>query len=139
MTLLEHNTEILRRMQDLRPIEPALKRIFEEGKRFQLLRGTDAQGRSFQPIKPATREERRGAGPPLAPQGPNADIVTRYAVRFENAAYTLVVIAGWPMEWVRYHIHGGPKLPRRDPSGFREQDKKEAMKVMQDWVMKGRA
>ena len=130
--------EILARMQDLRPIQPELRRIFQEGKRFQLLRGQDAQGRSFKPIKPATREERRGQGPPLAPQGPNADIVTKYTITFDVLKNGLVMAAGWPMAWVKYHVTGGPKLPRRDPSGFRAQDQKEAMQVMSDYVMKGR-
>ena len=139
MTLLEHNTEILARMQDLRPIEPRLKQIFESGKREQLERGVDVRGRKFATLKPATREHREGTGPPLAPQGDLADIITKYKVRFEDAAGKLVVIAGWPMEWVKYHIEGKPPLPRRDPSGFREEDKRVAMLIMQGWIMKGRA
>ena len=138
-TLLEHNTEILRRMQDLRPIQPELRRIFQEGKRFQLLRGQDAAGRAFQPIKPATRDDRQGAGPPLAPQGPNADIVTKYTITFDVLRNGLVMAAGWPMAWVKYHVTGGPKLPRRDPSGFREEDKRDAMIILNGWIMKGRA
>lgn len=138
MGLLEHNRDILRRMRDLRPVEPQLRRIFVEGKRDQLTRGVDAQGRAFEPIKPATREHRAGSGPPLAPQGVNSDIVTRYTVQLQQVANGLAVVAGWPMAWVKYHVSGGRRLPRRDPSGFRPQDKAEAMRRIRDYIMRGR-
>jgi hypothetical protein len=139
MTLLDHNREILARMRDIRPIEPELRRIFVEGKRRQLERGVDAQGRQFTPLKPATREHRAGTGPPLAPQGVNSDIVTRYTVSFQQVADGLVVLAGWPMAWVKYHVSGTRTLPRRDPSGFRPEDQREAMRRLRDYVMRGRA
>lgn len=137
MGLLEHNLEILRRMQDLRPIESKLRRIFVEGKRRQLERGVDARGVAFAPLKPSTREHRAGTGPPLAPQGPNSDIATKYAVTFERVANGLVLLAGWPMAWIKYHVKGGPKLPRRDPTGFRDEDKTAGIRLIRDWVMRG--
>ena len=125
-------------MQDLRPVEHRLRQVFVEGKRFQLTRGVDARGVAFAPLKPSTQQHRSGTGPPLAPQGVNSDIVTRYDVRIEQAVNGLVLLAGWPMAWVKYHREGGRNLPRRDPGGFREEDKRDAMKIIRDWVVNGR-
>lgn len=136
--LLDHNRDILRRMRDLRPVEPQLRRIFIEGKRRQLERGVDARGAAFAPLKPSTRERRAGAGPPLAPQGVNSEIVARYSVSFERAVNGLVLVAGWPMSWVKYHVTGTRYMPKRDPSGFRPEDQRDAMRVIRDHVMRGR-
>jgi hypothetical protein len=49
------------------------------------------------------------------------------------------MIASWPMAWVKYAVTGTRTMPRRDPGGFREQDKRAAMTVFREWVMRGRA
>lgn len=138
MGLLEHNQEILKRMRDLRPVEPQLRRIFVEGKKRQLERGVDARGVAFAPLARSTQEHRAGQGPPLAPQGPNSAIVTTYRVTFEQTVNGLTMVASWPLAWIKYHVAGGRRLPRRDPTGFRPEDKAEAMRVVQDYVMRGR-
>lgn len=135
--LLDRNQLILRRLADLRPIEPRLRQIFVEGKRFHLLRGTDAAGRPFQAVKPETAKRRGGTGPPLAPRGASSRIVADYRVDFERVGNGLRVVAGWPMGWVQHHKTGGRRLPRRDPGGFRQIDMREAMRVLRRWVMHG--
>ena len=135
--LLDRNQLILRRLADMRPVEPRLRQIFTEGKRFHLLRGTDAQGRPFQAVKPETAKRRGGTGPPLAPRGAASRIVADYRVSFERMPSALRVIAGWPMAWVQHHKTGGRRLPKRDPGGFREIDKRDAMNAIRRWVFNG--
>lgn len=136
--LLRHNREILARGRNLAPLEPELRRIYVEGKRAQLLAGRDAQGGEFAAIKPATAKSRGGAGPPLAPRGAASDIISRYSVRFEWLSSVVRIVAGWPMNWVQYHRTGTSRMPRRDPGGFRPQDRKAAMDLVREYVMRGR-
>lgn len=135
--LLERNQTLLRRIADVRPIEPRIRQIYLDGKRFHLLRGTDAQGRPFAPVKPATAKRRGGSGPPLAPRGSASRVIADYQVHLERLPNGFRVSSGWPMAWMRYHRTGGRNLPQRDPGGFREIDKREAMRVLREWVMNG--
>lgn len=135
--LIDRNRVLLARINNLAPIEPKLRRIFVEGKRFHLLRGTDAEGKPFQPIKPSTAKRRGGTGPPLAPRGAASRIIADYRVVFETVATRIKVTAGWPMGWVQHHKTGGRRLPKRDPGGFRAIDVREALQTLKGWVFSG--
>lgn len=134
-TLLERNLAILRRMEDLRALENRVRTILVEGKRDQLQRGVDVRGVPFAGIAPSTRKGRKGNGPPLAPQGPNADIVRKFNVQVERVPEGLKVRMGWPMAWIKYHTAGGKLLPRRDPTGVRERDRRAIQRALREWVM----
>lgn len=136
-TLLERNQGILDRLANLQAIEPRLRRIFVEGKREHLLQGLDAQGLRFRPLAASTLARREGQGPPLAPRFASSEIVAAYAVNFAYPGHTVIVSAGWPMEWVRYHVTGGARLPRRNPGGFRRQDVQESTRVIREYLFRG--
>lgn len=120
------------------PVEPRLKRIYTEGKKEHLLLGNDANGRPFTPLAKSTlANKKRFSGPPLVPRYSSSRVISQYTVAFKRLPGTLQVIAGWPMEWIRYHREGGKHLPRRDPGGFRDVDRKNAMDAIRDWVWRG--
>lgn len=138
MTLLEKYRDVLRRAEDVHPLEPRVRQIITEGKRDQLQRGVDVQGKPFVGVAPSTRKTRGGIGPPLAPRGAQSRIVREFTVRFERAREGLVVVMGWPMEWVKYHVTGTRHMPRRDPTGVRERDRRAILRALSEWVRKGR-
>ncbi|OJW10317.1 MAG: hypothetical protein BGO49_07150 [Planctomycetales bacterium 71-10] len=136
MGLLERNREILARMRDLRPVESKLRAIFEAGKRDQLQRGVDAQGKAFAPLRPGTLKG-RGLGPPLAP--PGSRIVSGYRVRIEFPRAGVRIVGEWPgVPFVKYHASGTRKMVARNPGGFRGEDVGAGVKVVRDYVMTGR-
>jgi hypothetical protein len=134
-TLLQRNTGILQRMKNLAPLAPKLESLFTAGKREQLKDGRDSRGNSFMPLARSTMEQPRQSSTPFLKHGDSSTILTRYevSVRFHTGEVT--VSAGWPMTWIHYHVVGGPHLPRRDPTGFRDEDKKRALAMVRDYVM----
>ncbi|WP_165071821.1 hypothetical protein [Paludisphaera rhizosphaerae] len=135
--LLRKYQGIQDRLDDLSPLEPRLRQIYTDGKREQLLQGKDAQGGDFVPVKPSTVKTRGGAGPPLAPHGEASWIVSGYRVWFERIPATLRIIAGWSLDWVKYHEAGTRHMPKRDPGGFREQDRRAAFDALRKWIYRG--
>jgi hypothetical protein len=138
-TLLQRNLGILSRLRNLKPIEPKLRRLFEQGKREHLTTGRSATMTPFVPLARSTLEQPRQSPMPLLKHGPSSSIITRYELAFSYKESSLIISAGWPMKWVRYHQVGGPHLPRRDPGGFRAEDKRESMRILREWVVNGRA
>ena len=136
-TLLERNRGILDRIRKLNVLEPRLRDLFTRGKREHLLQGMSAQGIRFAPLKPSTLAHRHGSGPPLAPQFATSEIIAAYRVEFEFRENRLTITAGWPMEWVHYHATGTARMARRDPGGFREQDKREALRITREYIFNG--
>src|SRR5262245_24234376 len=129
-TLLGRNQGILARINNLSPLEPKLKELFERGKRAQLSQGRTATGTPFAPLARSTLERGPRQSPlPFLKHGMSSSLIIRYQVTVQFAAASLTVSAGWPMKWVRYHVAGGRRLPRRDPTGFRKQDVDDAMKM----------
>jgi hypothetical protein len=136
-TFLERNRLILARVQNLGPVKQLVERIFVAGKREQLERGVDSLGRSFAPLAASTVKTRGGTGPPLAPRRAASRIEARYEAHATVEATKVKVSAGWPgLDWVRYHVTGTRRMPRRDPSGFREQDKQQAAVTVREFLMK---
>jgi hypothetical protein len=134
----QHFAEILERVRNPAPLESDLADLLERGKAEQLLSGHDATGHPFAPLAPSTLKRRPGTGPPLAPRGASSAIITQYVVTVSAAAGRLIASAGWPsLSWVRYHITGGPRLPQRNPSGFRDQDKAAALTTFKEWLIRG--
>jgi hypothetical protein len=86
------------------------------------LAGVDRFGRPLAPLGKwayGAAFRRRGNGPVLAPHGLESRIIThfRYAWNWVGDHYEFV--AGWKdLPWMRYHIEGGPHLPRRDEGGI---------------------
>lgn len=136
-TLLERNQGILSRIRNLKVLEPKLRDIFIRGKREHLLQGMSAEGLRFAPLKPSTLRQRRGGGPPLSPQFGSSEIIVAYRVDITFAENSVTVTGGWPMDWVHYHVTGTSHMARRDPGGFREQDKREALRVTREYIFNG--
>jgi hypothetical protein len=137
-TLLQRNQAILHRMETLRPVEDRIRQVFLDGKREQIRTSRDTAGSRFQPLARSTLEQPRQDPRPFLKHGEASSILTQYFVRVETDFRRIVVTAGWPMEWPRYHIAGGRRLPRRDIGGFREQDTREAMQIFREYVINGR-
>jgi hypothetical protein len=135
VNLHERNAEILERMQHLERLEPQLREVFTQGKREQLLAGTDASGHPFAPLAQSTLRQRQGSGPPLAPRGADSLIVTGYQITVAVASGQLTITAGWPfLSWVKYHRTGTRRMPRRDPGGFRPADVADAMRRLREYL-----
>lgn len=109
---------IVRRAEDLAPIGDRVRAILWTGNKERALAGTDAQGRPFRPLAPSTLRRRKGSGPPLAPEGADARIVTGYVVVVSAASGRLTATGSWPdVPWVEYAAQQG-----RDCYGFRQID-----------------
>jgi hypothetical protein len=124
-------------MRDLKPLEKKLRTLFLEGKREHLLTGRSATNTPFAPLARSTLAEPRQSPIPFLKHGPSSSIITKYEIEITYTSQSVVIQAGWPMTWVKYHVTGGPRLPRRNPGGFRQQDKAEAMRLVKQWVMVG--
>jgi hypothetical protein len=135
-TILERTKLILARIQDLSAVRPQVEQIFVAGKREQLERGVDCHGSPFAPLAESTLKSRGGTGPPLAPRRAASRIESGYVATATVSPTRIKVSAGWPgLDWVRHHVTGGRRLPRRDPSGFREQDKQKAAVAVREFLM----
>ena len=135
MTLLERNTELLRRIDHLDPIASRIEDALRRGKREQLLAGVDSTGTPYAPLAAKTRANpRRGPGGPLVADGASSDLIVHYEVAVAIEPGRLVVSAGWPFAFVRYLKSGTRKMPRRDPGGFRAQDLATAMAILKEHV-----
>jgi hypothetical protein len=138
-TLLERNQAIAARIARPDGLNEQIRQLFLRGKRDQLVHGLDIHGSLFVPLAPSTLRYHRGSTTPLSPEGENSQIVTRYEVTVTTGNTEIRVHAGWPgLDWVQYHVTGGRHLPRRDPSGFRDQDKEEAMRLFREFIVNGR-
>jgi hypothetical protein len=137
-TLLQRNQGILDRIHSMQSIAPQVEQIFVDGKRRQLERGQDARGVGFTRLAPSTLKQPRQSSTPFLKSGMASSIIVKYTVKVTMEAARLIVTAGWPMDWVRYHVEGGKHLPRRDVGGFREQDRAEAMRRVREWIFQGK-
>jgi hypothetical protein len=112
-----------------------LRVLFERGKREQLLRGLDARGVPFVPLAQSTLEHHHGSTVPLVPRGEASEIITRHQVVVTATASSIEITGSWPgLDWITYHQTGGRRLPQRDPTGFRAEDKAEAMRLLREWI-----
>ena len=115
--------ELARKAGDLTPLREPVREILVRGNRERALAGTDVQGRRFAPLAPSTLRRRVGTGPPLAPRYQSSRVVTEYEVDIRAGEGQLSFIAGWPgVSWMEHHHTGTPRMPRRDPYGFRQRD-----------------
>jgi hypothetical protein len=135
--ILDRNRAILDRIGDLRPIGEKIRSIFVAGKREQLLSARDHEGTPFLTLAKSTLARPRQSPLPFLCHGASSSLIVNYQVDVSFAAAAVTVQAGWPMDWVRYHITGTRKMPRRDPSGFRDEDKRQAIAVLREWVING--
>lgn len=117
------------------PAAESIRSIFVEGKREQLLAGLDARGDAFAPLRPSTlANRRRKPGGPLVPGGASADLIVRYRVTVDPSPGRLEVSAGWPYPFVRYLRDGTRKMARRDPTGFRDVDRQQALTKLSEYL-----
>lgn len=136
-TILERNQGIANRIAKPQPIAEQIRQLFLHGKREQLLNGTDINGQPFVHLAASTLRYHEGSDTPLVPRGDASQIIARYEVTVEVEPARIRIHAGWPsLDWVKYHVLGGRHLPKRDPSGFRPEDKTAAMRIYRDWIMK---
>jgi hypothetical protein len=139
MTLLERNQTLLERARHLERIAEPVRELLVRGKREQLMSGRDALGVPFAPLLPSTRKNpRRGHGGPLVPDGEASKLITGYQVTIVAGDDELVISAGWPgLSFVRYLKSGTRRMVRRDPGGFRQEDRNTLMDKLRAWVMSG--
>ena len=137
-TLLERNTGILRRIDDLSPIGERVADVLRRGKREHLLMGVDWTGAPFAPLAPSTlKSKRRGTGPALVPDGDASSLIIHYEVTAVAEPGRLIMTAGWPFGYVRYLASGTRRMPRRDPGGFREEDRVASMAIVKEYLFGG--
>ena len=135
-SIRERTQLLLDRLGRLNEVAEPVRRIFVDGKREQLLAGVDAQGVAFAPLAQSTLQ-RRNVGPPLIPHGSQSRLITGYVVTVEAHGAELTVDGDWPgIDWVKYHMTGTKHMPKRDPGGFREQDKAASADVVREFVFK---
>jgi hypothetical protein len=137
MRIRDRAQQILDRLGRLKEVAEPVRQIFLHGKREQLLAGTDAQGVAFAPLAPSTLTRRDGFGPPLVPHGSHSRLITGYVVTVEVHGTELAIDGDWPgLDWVKYHVSGTKHMPKRDPGGFREQDKVKAAATVQEFLFR---
>lgn len=104
-----------------------LKSIVMTDHKDKMLRSVDRYGIPFAPLAPATlRNPRRGPDPrPLIPHGMSSRFITNVEAVWHmvDRVNTLVVqfvniVNKHGQSFAQYHMTGGPRLPRRDPSGI---------------------
>ena len=138
-TLLERNQALLDRARGLKGLTQRVTGLLVRRKREQLEPSVDAQGLQFAPLAKSTLKRRRRDPRPLIPDGESSRLITRYDVQVTAEPEKLTVRAGWPtLPWVRCHRTGTRKMPKRDPSGFDEETKRQALKILKEWVVDGR-
>lgn len=132
--ILDRLTDLARRCGDLSPIAPQVRDVFLLGNRERAMAGTDAAGRPFAPLARSTLKHRHGSGPPQAPT-PSAQIITGCEISVQAGPGRLSITQSWPgVRWVEYAISGTRRMPRRDPTGFRDQDKTKVAALMNDYI-----
>jgi hypothetical protein len=105
-----------------------VKKAVVEGHKEGILAGTDKMGRRLAPLAPSTLKNRKGTGPPLAPQFAAARVISSLQVDWQRASGISVMVAkfvgmdskaGRP--FMQYHMTGAPavNLPKRDVGGIR--------------------
>jgi hypothetical protein len=136
MSALEHFARVADRVRDLGPLREPIRQVLINGKREQLLRGVDRDLRPFVPLAASTLAHRRGGGPPLAPLGGSAPIVLDYQVTIDTQPGRLEISATWP-GWtiIKYHRTGTRRMPRRDPTGFRNEDLERVRQLLKDFLL----
>lgn len=104
-----------------------LKSIVLTDHRDKMLRSVDRYGIPFTPLAASTlRNPKRGPDPrPLIPHGAASRFITNVEAVWEmlSRVNTLVVrfvniVNKYGVSFAQYHMTGGPRLPRRDPSGI---------------------
>lgn len=135
-TLAEKYSGILDRTNRPDPAAEAIRSIFLSGKREQLLSGVDAHGNHYAPLLPQSLKNRQ-PGPPLVPGGPAARLIVEYRVDVIAAPGRLEVSAGWPFEFVRYLRTGTREMVARDPGGFRDGDRTQALTKLSEFLRDG--
>jgi hypothetical protein len=111
---------------DLTPLAQEFRQIMVDDNATRTLGGVDLNSVTLAPLQPFTLEHRKGAGPPLAPEGASAMLVTDYTVDVNVPDPNTVTIVGyWPnTPWVRFHETGythnrtGRFVPARNPVGI---------------------
>lgn len=129
-SLREKYESIAHRIDDLHPVVEPLRDLFKAGKRAHLLAAEDASGIPYAPPAPATIE-RRGPGTVLVPHGDASRLIVGLTVVIDVSPTKLAVFQSWPYPWVRYHKEGTPRMPRRDPDGFRAEDRVHALQLIE--------
>ena len=136
-TLIERNAGILARIENLSPLRERIQRRFYEGNRAAVLAGLTRDGSPVAPLRPSTVQRRQGNGPPRAPSGPNARIITAFVVAVNVSAAGLVVTGGWPSFEASKHLNNGTRYMPPRPAGWRPEDVAYATAELKRYVMGG--
>jgi hypothetical protein len=98
-----------------------IRALVEADYRRGLMEGKDADDRDFAPLAASTLKDRnRGSGPPLVPHGPSSRIANALRLTWETVAGAMTLVGRLEgPEWMRYHLSGTSRLPRRDFAGIR--------------------
>lgn len=119
---------------DLMPLAMQFKMIAIEDNMIKSAAGEDKEGveiESYAPLRggrmilPSEIRARGGTGPPLAPKGAGSRVNTAFEVEIARLGYygddkAISIKGAWPsLYWMKYHIEGRGRNPRRDVAGIR--------------------
>lgn len=119
MKLSQRLSERARRCEDLSPLAAPVRDLVSQDNREAIMAGQDCDGHRVADLSPWTIATRKGTGPPRAPRGTSSRMVADLVVSVLSGVGRLSYTKSWPMDWVRFHMDGTRKMPRRDPSGVR--------------------
>lgn len=142
--LLDRLGQLAGRSRDLRPLVPRVRQTILDANKERALRGVDWEGKPYARLAPATLADRRRKGyppgPPLVRQGLAARVIAACEVSvIPRGDNSLTFTKGWPeVPWMEFHITGTPRMPRRDPLGFGQDELARVRALLPRWVISGR-
>lgn len=134
--------ELMLRAENLAPVAEDLRAVMVADNTERSLSGVDLNGVSLEPLTTYTLLTRKGTGPPLAPEGGAALIVSDYVVDVDTISPYEVVLRGhWPgAPWMRFHVTGytnnrsGNWVPTRNPAGITPQGQEAVATTFERFV-----
>jgi hypothetical protein len=130
---------LLDRIDNLSPLDQALKDLFKEGNKRAILGGVSPAGVPVAPLKPYTVAHRSGTGPPRAPNREGSRVIRLYKVDVVSQLRMVTITGSWPGFQVEVNaLHSGrPNMEARPTKGFRMEDRKKADRMMRWWLIRG--
>lgn len=104
---------------DLKGLEGRIRSIVQDQNKEDRLEGVDREGGHLIGLAPSTLKKRKGSPIPFVEHGVASRVIANLIVHVEASPGRLQVQASWlAMPWLKYHITGGPVIPKRDFAGF---------------------
>jgi hypothetical protein len=104
---------------DLSPLRSEITRIVQETNKEDRLNGDDIHGGYLLALAPSTLARRKGSPIPFVEHGAASRVVANLVVMVDISPGKLAVGVKWlGTPWLRYHLEGGPVIPKRDIMGL---------------------